>query len=53
LILRDVQGLEYEQIAEVLGVPLGTLKSRLFRARLALRRLMEGGSEPTSDAEPD
>lgn len=53
LILRDVQGLEYEQIAEVLGVPLGTLKSRLFRARLALRRLMEGGSEPMSVAEPD
>lgn len=45
LILRDVQGLEYEQIAEVLSVPLGTLKSRLFRARLALRELMERSGE--------
>lgn len=37
LVLRDVEGMEYQQIAEVLAVPLGTLKSRLFRARLALR----------------
>ncbi|GIW73731.1 MAG: RNA polymerase sigma factor [Phycisphaerales bacterium] len=41
LVLRDVQGLEYEQIAEVLGVPVGTIKSRLFRARAALRRAIE------------
>jgi RNA polymerase sigma-70 factor, ECF subfamily len=37
LLLRDARGLEYEQIAEVLGVPVGTVKSRLFRARAALR----------------
>lgn len=41
LVLRDVQGLEYDQIAEVLEVPGGTVKSRLFRARLALRELVE------------
>jgi len=41
LVLRDVQGLEYEQVAEVLGVPMGTIKSRLFRARLALREAIE------------
>ena len=37
LVMRDVEGFDYAQMAEVLGLPLGTLKSRLFRARLALR----------------
>ena len=37
LVMRDVEGFDYEQIAELLNVPLGTLKSRLFRCRIALR----------------
>ena len=41
LVLRDSKGLEYEQIAEVLDVPVGTVKSRLFRARSALREVIE------------
>jgi RNA polymerase sigma-70 factor (ECF subfamily) len=41
LILRDMQDLDYVQIAEVLEVPVGTVKSRLFRARAALRDLIE------------
>jgi RNA polymerase sigma-70 factor (ECF subfamily) len=41
LILRDAQGLEYADISEVLGVPVGTVKSRLFRARVALRQEIE------------
>jgi RNA polymerase sigma-70 factor, ECF subfamily len=40
LVLRDVQGLEYQQVADVLGIPLGTVKSRLFRAREALRQAL-------------
>ncbi|MFN8817359.1 MAG: RNA polymerase sigma factor [bacterium] len=41
LVLRDVRELEYEQIAHLLGVPEGTVKSRLFRARAALREMIE------------
>lgn len=36
-VLRDIEGLEYEQIAEILSIALGTVKSRLHRARLVLR----------------
>lgn len=42
LVLRDIEQIDYQQIAEMLGVPLGTLKSRLFRARLALRQQLKG-----------
>jgi RNA polymerase sigma-70 factor, ECF subfamily len=37
LVMRDIEGFDYQQMADVLGLPLGTLKSRLFRARLAMR----------------
>lgn len=41
ILLRDLQGMDYQQMAEVLAVPVGTVKSRLFRARLALRVAMD------------
>ena len=41
LVMRDVDGMEYVEMARVLEVPLGTLKSRLFRARMALRAAIE------------
>ncbi len=47
LVLRDVEQLDYLQIAHTLDLPVGTVKSRLFRARLALRERMNAG-EPAS-----
>jgi RNA polymerase sigma-70 factor (ECF subfamily) len=37
LVMRDIEGFDYQQMADLLSLPLGTLKSRLFRARLGLR----------------
>jgi len=41
-LLREVHGLEYDAIAESLGIDLGTVKSRLWRARNALRAALAG-----------
>ena len=38
VVLRDVEGMNYEQIAQVLEIPVGTVKSRLYRARSVLQR---------------
>jgi RNA polymerase sigma-70 factor (ECF subfamily) len=40
-LLRDVQEMPYEEVAKVLGVPLGTVKSRVNRARLMLREKLQ------------
>lgn len=44
LQLRVVEDLQYEQIADILGVRVGTVKSRLARARLALRKILKAGN---------
>jgi len=40
LVLREFMGLNYEEIAEVMQIPLGTVRSRIFRARAQLRETM-------------
>jgi RNA polymerase sigma-70 factor, ECF subfamily len=45
LLLRDGHDLEYEEIAGALGINVGTVKSRLSRARAALRQALEGAGE--------
>jgi RNA polymerase sigma-70 factor (ECF subfamily) len=41
LILKDMEGQKYEAMADILGVPVGTIRSRLHRARAELRGLLE------------
>jgi RNA polymerase sigma-70 factor (ECF subfamily) len=45
IILRDIEDMSYDQIAEVLGIELGTVKSRLSRARSNLRDILEAVSK--------
>jgi RNA polymerase sigma-70 factor (ECF subfamily) len=49
LLLHDMEGMDYQEIAETLGIPLGTVKSRLFLARghlqAALAPFIGGGNE--------
>lgn len=40
LVLHDLEALSYEEIAQALGIPLGTVKSRLFHARARLREAL-------------
>jgi len=40
VVLRDVEGLNYQQIARIVGVPVGTVKSRVHRGRLSLRKYL-------------
>ena len=43
LMLVTVEGLSYKEAAEVAGVPVGTIMSRLARARIALQQQLEAG----------
>ncbi len=45
LVLREIEGLSYRQIADVAGIPIGTVMSRLARARGLVKRKLAGGRE--------
>ena len=44
VMLREYEQLSYAEIADLLGIPVNTVRSRLFRARMALRELLEPSS---------
>ncbi|WP_223670000.1 RNA polymerase sigma factor [Kangiella shandongensis] len=48
VVLRDYHGHSYDDIAEILSIPKGTVMSRLHRARLALREALNNESKDTS-----
>lgn len=51
LVLRDVEGLSYADISQALQIPEGTVKSRLHRARMALRRALMAELLPASSVQ--
>src|SRR5207244_10690291 len=57
LLLREFEQLNYAEIADLLQLPLNTVRSRLFRARIALRNLLEPPSssagEPPARSAPE
>jgi RNA polymerase sigma-70 factor, ECF subfamily len=49
LLLREFEQLSYAEIADLLHLPINTVRSRLFRARTALRNLLEPSAAPASN----
>jgi RNA polymerase sigma-70 factor (ECF subfamily) len=52
LILRDIEGFVYEEVAEIQGVNLGTVKSRLVRGRALLRAILANSQPGKREAMP-
>ncbi|MEA1885174.1 MAG: sigma factor-like helix-turn-helix DNA-binding protein [Thermotogota bacterium] len=41
MTLRDIEGLDYQEISNIMDKPLGTIKSRIYYARKRLKKLLE------------
>jgi len=52
IVLRDLAGLDYGEIAEVVGIPIGTVKSRIARGRANLSQLLVAGNQSGADERP-
>lgn len=49
VVLKDIEDLDYAAIAEILAVPVGTVKSRIFRGRMQLRELLRDERMPVGE----
>lgn len=49
VIFRDIQDKTYEEIAEIMGVPVGTIKSRVSRGRLELAKILQAKKEGSDE----
>jgi len=45
LVLHELEGLQYHEVASLLRLPVGTVKSRIFRARIKLAEVLEPHKE--------
>lgn len=53
IVLRDIDGLDYTQIAEVLDISIGTVRSRLHRARMELRDILQAAGVTHSQGDTE
>jgi RNA polymerase sigma-70 factor (ECF subfamily) len=53
VVLRDLCDLDYAEIADALGVPIGTVRSRIARGRAAIAQFLGGTPSPGELGEPD
>jgi len=50
VVLHDIEGLNYAEVGRILDIPRGTVKSRLHRARMELRRSLQAGAPNTYES---